>query len=298
MEENKKEYKKCCYCKEEKSILLFRKDNQKKDGLDSRCKSCLKKPTIVVAWVEPTHKVCVDCKVNKEYSLYHKKTKNGRITVQSRCKDCQSAYKKNRYWSNRDVELAKMTQSRLKPENVLKKKEYYKKNKEDYIKRYKKYMDDEEKKKAKLESSKKRYQENKEQIRARHKRNYEKPETKEKIRLSHHVRKETDVQYVIRRRLRFRLRNIVKSLKNNKYKLMSSIELLGCDMNFFKSYIESKFVDGMSWERLSEIHLDHIKPCVKFDLTKIEEQKICFHYTNIQPLWAKDNLIKNSKFYE
>ena len=47
-----------------------------------------------------------------------------------------------------------------------------------------------------------------------------------------------------------------------------------------------------------EIHIDHIKPCAKFDLTKKEEQEKCFHYTNLQPLWAIDNMMKSNKYDE
>lgn len=42
-------------------------------------------------------------------------------------------------------------------------------------------------------------------------------------------------------------------------------------------------------------HVDHIIPCSSFDLTDIKQQKICFHYTNLQPLWAIDNLKKSNK---
>jgi hypothetical protein len=74
-----------------------------------------------------------------------------------------------------------------------------------------------------------------------------------------------------------------------------TVELLGMTFAEFRPYIESLFKDGMSWENHGEWHLDHIKPCASFDLSKEEEQKKCFHYTNLQPLWAKDNLIKGKK---
>ena len=51
----------------------------------------------------------------------------------------------------------------------------------------------------------------------------------------------------------------------------------------------------MSWDNHGEWHIDHIKPISLFDLTKIEEQQICFHYTNLQPLWAKENISKGGR---
>lgn len=64
----------------------------------------------------------------------------------------------------------------------------------------------------------------------------------------------------------------------------------------FKVYIESRFTEGMSWEAYfrEEIHIDHEKPCCAFDLTDPAQQAICFHYSNMRPMWAKDNLAKMS----
>jgi len=53
----------------------------------------------------------------------------------------------------------------------------------------------------------------------------------------------------------------------------------------------------MTWKNYGEWHVDHIKPCAKFNLIIDKEQKRCFHYSNLQPLWAKDN-IKKSDNYE
>ena len=74
-------------------------------------------------------------------------------------------------------------------------------------------------------------------------------------------------------------------------------DLLGCSKKEFIKYFEAKFTEGMSWDKMgNEIHLDHIKPCCSFDLTQEEEQKKCFHYTNLQPLWAVENLSKGGKY--
>ena len=52
----------------------------------------------------------------------------------------------------------------------------------------------------------------------------------------------------------------------------------------------------MTWDNYGDWHVDHIRPCCSFDLTKIEEQNICFHYTNLQPLWAEENFKKNGRY--
>ena len=71
---------------------------------------------------------------------------------------------------------------------------------------------------------------------------------------------------------------------------------MGCTIPYLKKYLESQFNEGMTWENHGENgwHIDHIKPCAAFDLTKPEEQKKCFHYTNLQPLWGNENHEKYS----
>ncbi len=78
-------------------------------------------------------------------------------------------------------------------------------------------------------------------------------------------------------------------------KSIHTMELLGCTIDEFKMYLENKFREGMNWNNYGYRgwHIDHIKPCTMFDLTDSEQQKICFHYTNLQPLWAIDNFKKN-----
>lgn len=74
----------------------------------------------------------------------------------------------------------------------------------------------------------------------------------------------------------------------------SAVEYLGCSIEAFKEHLESKFVDGMSWDNygLYGWHIDHIRPISSFDTTKDEEIRRALHYTNTQPMWAKDNLKK------
>lgn len=106
-------------------------------------------------------------------------------------------------------------------------------------------------------------------------------------------KKQTDVQYKVSCNLRTRMWQVLKGIN----KSANTLKLLGCSLEEFKKHIESKFQEGMSWENYSRNgwHIDHIIPCDKFDLTIKEQQERCFHYTNLQPLWAHDNLRKNNK---
>jgi hypothetical protein len=94
-------------------------------------------------------------------------------------------------------------------------------------------------------------------------------------------------------RLRKRLHKVFKEACIKK--TSRTLELLGCDIQFFKDYIESKFIDGMNFENYGQWHLDHILPCASFNFSIPDDVAKCFHYTNIQPLWWLDNLKKGDK---
>lgn len=111
------------------------------------------------------------------------------------------------------------------------------------------------------------------------------------------VKRREDVCFAMSRRLRCRIRTAIRNVVSGSYvKCYKSTELLGCTMDEFKFYIENKFSCGMCWSRFSEIHLDHIKPIILFDLTKESDLKECFHHTNYQPLWKEDNQKKGSVY--
>lgn len=74
-----------------------------------------------------------------------------------------------------------------------------------------------------------------------------------------------------------------------------TLDLVGCSIDFLMNHLENKFLPGMTWDNYGKWHIDHIRPCASFDLANPEEQKKCFHYTNLQPLWEKDNLKKGNK---
>lgn len=106
-------------------------------------------------------------------------------------------------------------------------------------------------------------------------------------------RKNTDVIFKLKNNIRSRLR---KAIRYN-YKSGSAIRYLGCTIEELKKYLQLKFQDGMTWDNYGQFgwHIDHIQPLSKFDLSDLEQLKIVCHYTNLQPLWAKDNLKKSNK---
>jgi len=104
-------------------------------------------------------------------------------------------------------------------------------------------------------------------------------------------RRKTDIQFKLTQNLRARLNSAIKG----NYKAGSAIKDLGCTVEQLKQHLESKFQSGMTWDNwaLDGWHIDHIKPLASFDLTDRKQLLEACHYTNLQPLWAKDNLSKN-----
>ena len=133
------------------------------------------------------------------------------------------------------------------------------------------------------------YQKNKEKIKARVEQYHQshKQENNEYKKRKY----KTDVQYKLSELLRNRIR---KSLKGN-HKPGSAVKDMGCTVYELQLHLESQFTNGMSWDNHGQWHIDHIKPLASFDLTDPEKFMEACHYTNLQPLWAKDNLSKGKK---
>tara|TARA_B110000008_G_scaffold38943_1_gene35716 strand:+ start:979 stop:1551 length:573 start_codon:yes stop_codon:yes gene_type:complete len=132
------------------------------------------------------------------------------------------------------------------------------------------------------------YQNNPEKKRAYDRKSRQRPEYKKRVNARYRERYRTDPQFRIECCLRSRLRSALKGKK----KSASTMKLVGCSISHLKEHLEKQFIPGMTWENQGKWHVDHMMPCASFDLSDPEQQRRCFHYTNLQPLWGKENQSK------
>ena len=93
--------------------------------------------------------------------------------------------------------------------------------------------------------------------------------------------------------------SVSRILKNNT-KHGHTIELLGCSVEYLRHHLENQFTEGMAWDNYgrSGWHIDHIIPLSYFDMSDPEQQRRAWHYTNLRPMWAGDNIRKSNKIIE
>jgi len=275
----------CTKCNEEKGFGEFYKDKTKSTGLSSQCKNCCGKKKLPVHTAST--KVCTKCNEEKGFGEFYK-AKRGKYGLRSQCKMCcaknnlpvHTASTKVCRICNEEKELSLMAKKANICKSCLriKKKEHYEANKEEIKQQGIEYREanKEEIKQKKKES----YEKNKEEI---NKKNWQ----YKKKRIAE------DPLFKLLEGLRTRIRIAIKSQAGEKAE--KTMELLGCSVQYVRDHLESQFTEGMTWENYGEWHIDHIRPCASFNLEDPEEQKKCFHWTNLQPLWAADNFAKSDR---
>jgi hypothetical protein len=255
---NENHLKKCIHCE----YLLSEEELNRSGRHKSICTNCLDK--LKSSKRKEIIKKCIQCEC-----LLSEEELNRSGRYKSICINCLDKIKASKY---KEVVL-KCTQCNcLLSKEELKRKHQYKticincldERKRDYQKDYRKNYKLQNPEKSK--EQKRRYKKN---------------------------RMKRDITFKIVHRLRTRILLVL----HGKKKAESSMNLLGCTAEYFKKHLEAQFKDDMSWENygIKGWHIDHIKPCASFDFSIIEEQKECFHYTNLQPLWWYDNLAKSDK---
>lgn len=201
-------------------------------------------------------KICVQCKNEKNLNEFNK-NKRQKDGLQTTCKNCQ--------------------------------KEYIRKNKKQLETYYQDWLVNN--KETRNLSNKQYRQNNRQQIRDYYKKYRLKPSFKENRRKYENNQRKISNIYKVRANLRKRIGSFFKGKDKSK----STEKLLGCSYKDLIIYLENKFTDGMNWENygLYGWHIDHIIPLSSAsDIISLE--KLC-HYSNLQPLWAKDNLSKGNK---
>jgi hypothetical protein len=221
-------------------------------------------------------KKCSKCGLVKEVCFFSKNNKT-KDKLHCSCKECD----KEKYFKNRERNILNMRD--YKKNNPEKLKEYYLRNQENYkqyrenkkdlsrvyMKEY--YLNNLEKRKKYLDSTK---------------------ETRNlKRNISEKKRRKTDSLFKLKIYVRNRIGFYLK--KNSITKRSETFKVIGCTPQELKIHLQQKFIDGMSWDNQGEWHIDHIIPLSSAQ-TEEELYKLC-HFTNLQPMWALDNIKKGSK---
>lgn len=258
----------CRKCQKKKSTEEFYKDCHSKDGLKTLCKICEKeyRETRKYPVSQKIFKICRKCEQEKATVEFRINPSyiDGRINI---CKTCERKYFKQRLKRN------KRRLDATSKQKILSTKICYKCQKKKPTKEFFKTYNTKDGFTGYCKICFRKYH----------------------IQYASN-RKKTDPSYRLRTSLGNTLRSHLKC--QNAKKSDHTMILTGCSIKFLKKYIEDRLTKGMTWENygVKGWHIDHIKPCASFDLTKPEEQRKCFHYTNLQPMWWFDNFAKNS-FY-
>ncbi len=273
---------------------------------------------------ETTFRKCNRCK-GKDETLFGKNKKTGEFL--KRCIECsEKRIIEGKKYRENNVEKIKERKKQYYEKNKEhcneKSKQYYENNNEKFKEHMKQYYENnkenlkEQKKqyyennKEKLKEQKKQYREdNKEKLKEQKKQYYE--DNKENLKEQkkqyykdkrHHCEHGTekrrckicDPQGHLKYTVSLRVHTALKANKSKK-----SIEYLGCDIETFKKHIESQFTDGMTWDKHGSgegcFHIDHIIP-IKYGNPTIEEVMERLHWSNTQPLWAKENISKGNRY--
>lgn len=119
-----------------------------------------------------------------------------------------------------------------------------------------------------------------------------------KNRAACNARYKNNIHAKLRKVLSARLTIAIRRRGDSRVRNYSCLDLVGCSAADLQAHIQSLWRPGMSWGNYGQFgwHIDHIRPCSSFDLSEQEQRNKCFHYTNLQPLWAFDNRSKGNKW--
>lgn len=217
-------------------------------------------------------KICIKCKIDKELNEFHKH-KSSKDGYETKCKQCRKFYQdkyNKKYYKENKEEIDKHSKEyygnnkeKINNRSKIQSKKYYKENKVERLKHMKEYNASHHvKERKKTQIQKKREQESK----------------------LYHSKYKFDIYFKLKKSLRIRLNQLLK--KNNIHKTLSALKLIGCTVEEYKQHIEKQWLPELTWNNYGTVwEIDHIIPCVEFDLNDLKQQEKCFHYTNLRPLF-------------
>ena len=240
--------------------------------------------------IEKQERECTKCGEIKDFSEFSK-DKSTKGSVCYVCKKCTQKYNKKWFNKNREKQckLGKIYREKNKEKKAKYSKKYCEENREELRKWQKRFREENREELNKKARGRYKKKENKEK-KAKYSKEY-KIKNREKINKKYNEKIKVNINFKLSCYLRSRLYSAIKG----NYKSGSAVRDLGCSIKELKAHLEEQFVEGMNWNNHGSWHIDHIKPLASFDLTDREELLEAVNYTNLQPLWAADNLSKGSK---
>lgn len=238
-------------------------------------------------------KVCKICNLEKDLSDFNKRDND---RYRNECKECRKKYSihyrkgnnNNPYIMGKSHKICNTCGLKKEIDEFVKQKCMCKLCKSDYLKKY--YQLNKEKQ---LNRAKNRYAMDSDNIKSKN-REYSK-NNRDKINKRSKIYKEEvlskDTLFNLKNRIGTSIRRILKSKEiSKKY---NTSDFIGCDFNELKHHIEMQFTEGMNWENKELWHLDHIIP-ISIATTE-DEVFLLSHYTNLRPMWSRDNILKSNR---
>lgn len=246
---------------------------------------------------------CVSCVTLTSQKSWKRKKENKNIpdqTTNPKIKKILAQIKEAKLFNKPFNKLTERLTKLREEQQKIATAEWIKKNKEYMSKknkiRHKNNMSVEQYRKENVARAQKWYFENKEKKSVYDKKRRE--ENPQRIRDNHNKWKKKQwankTEYMIKEILSKRVRNALNAVYVKK--VARTKNLVGCEISFLKQYIANKFKKRMSWDNYGEWEIDHIRPCSSYNLKDPEQQLECFNYSNLQPLWKKENRKKSDKY--